>query len=380
MRNWPCVLLACLLFSHCGPKQNEVEKRLEDGVEVVINHLEPYQIVGRRSLLLEKILSIDTEHNEILKIGIPDILGFEISSDGEIIIVRSYSGEGDFIYKFDSQGAFIKSFGPYGEGPGELQNPRHIAVDGNDNVLITDFGRYPLQKYNNEGDFLGSYEIEGGVVRIAPGPDANVLAQFMSIGQGNSGPLYTFELSLLDPELQALKILDKLSYSPMMGPGKIRGTEPLFFWGVSQNNIFVANEERAYEIWMYDSSGILKRRMQKDYEQKPMTPNKKKILSTKFPENMRNVLNFPEYLPPIQAIVAADDGILLVSTYDDGDKPGEFMFDIFSEHGAFIGRKSLNVYSWEGHMWMRIRSNKLYCLEVKESGFKELVAYKMTWE
>ncbi len=33
---------------HCGPKQDVVEKIIEDGIEVVINHLEPYKIKGER--------------------------------------------------------------------------------------------------------------------------------------------------------------------------------------------------------------------------------------------------------------------------------------------------------------------------------------------
>ena len=374
--------LICLmsLLICCGPKQADVDRIFENGVEVVLNHLESYRISGRRSLSLEEAFSIDTEQEVILNLGIPDILGFDINSKGEIIVVRGYAGEGDFIYMFDGKGAYIKSFGPQGEGPGELQNPRHIVLASNDDILITDFGRNPLQKYSSEGEYLRGFEIKDGVVRIAQGPETSMLIQFMSVGQGNAGPIYTFELNLLNPELKALKTLDELSFSPMMDSGKMRGTEPLFFWSVSKENIFVANEERDYEIWMYDSSGTITRKIRKDYEQMLMTQGLKDQLAAKFPENMRSALSYPEYLAPIQSIVAGDDGTLLVSTYERGNGPGEFMFDIFTEEGVFVGRKSLNAYSWEGHMWMRIRNGKLYTLEVKESGYKELAVYRMIWD
>jgi hypothetical protein len=368
------------MLIHCAPKQDAVERYIEDGVEVVVNHIEPYQISGRRSLSLELLFSIDTEQEEILELGIPDILGFDVNSRGEIFLVRGYAGDGDFVYIFDGEGSYTMSFGAQGEGPGELQNPRHIVVDGNNDILITDIGRYPLQKYNSEGEYLGGHELKSGVVRISTGHESRLLVQFMSVGQGTTGPIYTFELSLQNPEFQELKLLDKLSFSPMMDSGKVRGTEPVFFWSVSKDNIYIANEERGYEVWMHDSSGNLVRKIRKEYVPKSMTQDLKNILSTNFPENMRTDLSFPEKLPPIQSIVAADDGILLVSTYDDGANPGEFMFDVFSKGGVFVARKSLNAYSWEGHMWMRIRENRLYSLEVKESGYKELVVYKMIWQ
>lgn len=39
---------------------------------------------------------------------------------------------------------------------------------------------------------------------------------------------------------------------------------------------------------------------------------------------------------PFQSIIAGDDGKLLVSTFEQGHHPGEFMFDIFNEEGVFI--------------------------------------------
>lgn len=35
-----------LIFSCCGQRQQKVEKIMEDGVEVIVNHFEPYQIKG----------------------------------------------------------------------------------------------------------------------------------------------------------------------------------------------------------------------------------------------------------------------------------------------------------------------------------------------
>lgn len=56
-----------LLLSYCGPKQDEVERIIENGVEVIVNHLEPYQIGNISSFILEEIFKIDTAEDEIGK-------------------------------------------------------------------------------------------------------------------------------------------------------------------------------------------------------------------------------------------------------------------------------------------------------------------------
>lgn len=127
-------------------------------------------------------------------------------------------------------------------------------------------------------------------------------------------------------------------------------------------------EERGYEIWVYDSNGKLIRKIRKEYTQIPVSENYKEKMLKQFPENMRNVLYFPDFHHPLQSLVAADDGKLLVSTYEEGNNPGEFMCDIFNENGVFIGRKSLNIWIWEGHLWAKMTANKFYCLTEKDKG------------
>jgi len=148
MKKFGILLYIVLFLLLCGPKQDKVERKVENGVEIVINHLEPYKIGSQSSFTLEEILTIDTEDEEIANLGIPDIFGFSINSLGGIYILRAYEGEGDFIFKFTKNGEFVKSFGSQGQGPGELQNPHYIAIDHNDNIMISDLNQQILRKYN----------------------------------------------------------------------------------------------------------------------------------------------------------------------------------------------------------------------------------------
>ncbi|MBE0714023.1 MAG: hypothetical protein IH583_16740 [Candidatus Aminicenantes bacterium] len=66
MKRVLCCLLGISLFISCGSKQPQVEKITEDGVEIILNHIEPYRIKGQPSTFsLEKVFSIDTERTDL---------------------------------------------------------------------------------------------------------------------------------------------------------------------------------------------------------------------------------------------------------------------------------------------------------------------------
>jgi len=289
MKKLSIILCIIPFLIHCGPKQDEVERINEDGVEVVLNHLEPYRIGGQNSLTLEVILNIDTEDDEIANLGIPDIFGFDVNSFGEIYILRNIQGEGDFVFKFDANGKFIKSFGPQGQGPGEFQNPHHIAIDNRDNILIYDLGPQILHKYDKNGDLIGDYRMSGDEVRVTSGPSENLLALLHSSEQDKDRTINTLLLKLLNPDLEVLHVIDEFSFE--WRADKARLTEPLLCWSASRDNIYVANEDRGYKIWVHDSNGKLIRRIQKEYKQIPVSENFKNKLLGQFPEGMREQMS-----------------------------------------------------------------------------------------
>jgi hypothetical protein len=178
---------------------------------------------------------------------------------------------------------------------------------------------------------------------------------------------------------EVLQVIDKYSFE--VRPDKLKASYPIFCWGVSCDNIYVANEDSGYEVCVYNNYGKLIQKIKKEYIKVPVSKNFKKKALKQFPESMRDqmkdMLYFPEFHPPIQNLFAADNGMLLVATFEEGNNPQEFMFDIFNEEGIFIGRKSLNIIIWEGHIWAQIKVNKLYCLEEKDNGYKDLVVYNM---
>jgi len=69
------------LFFYCGPKQEKIERIMENGVEVIVNHLEPYQVKdGPTTFTLEEECVIDTEREDLTDLGISEIGAFDIDS------------------------------------------------------------------------------------------------------------------------------------------------------------------------------------------------------------------------------------------------------------------------------------------------------------
>jgi len=82
-----------------------------------------------------------------------------------------------------------------------------------------------------------------------------------------------------------------------------------------------------------------------------------------------------EAIYPRKRLTFPDEDRLYVMTNEIRKKSGEYTVDIFNSEGLFIGRKGI-ISSGT----IKAKNNRLYCLREKESGYKELVVYKMMWE
>jgi len=76
--------------------------------------------------------------------------GVTFNSHGEMYVIE-VNGQ---VAVFDSSGKRIRTIGSEGDGPGQFQWPRYIAIDSNDNVYVT--SEHKLQKFNRNGKFVKS--------------------------------------------------------------------------------------------------------------------------------------------------------------------------------------------------------------------------------
>ena len=396
MKKITFLALILSIFLCCGQKHDEVERYMEDGVEVIINPLEPHRIKGEPSTLhLDQEFSIDFERDDLKEKSIREIIGFDVDSDGNIYFIVSRS-DADLILKFGSNGNFILSFGRRGEGPGELITPRYLRVDESEHIQIADNTRKKIYIFEKNGDFIRAISLLSNHRIATLLENGNILAVKNNfnkdIGRGE------YPIMLSNADLDEIKMLHQGLWMPNFTLSK--RINPLRYYmdfnvlRPSNGRIYVGNYGKGYEFLIYDTEGNLLKKIRKEYNKVKVSEQlKEEIVNGLYKffdsfEQYKNKVYYPEFYPPFQFFFLDEESRLYVMTYEQGQGSDAFIYDIFNPDGLFIGRIELNNYGSSPFSYAGIpvplnvvaKNKRLYCLREKESGYKELVVHRMRWE
>jgi len=395
MKNSIYIVVILCFLSGCGPKQEKVERIMEGGVEVVINHLEPYQIKGEPSTLhLEEEFTIDTEDDSILALGLTDIMAINVDPNGNMYLWNSFTTKENLVYKFDSNGTFQRSFLKRGQGPEEMQAPTLPIITESGEFVITDYFPRKLFFFDFDGSVIKEVSYKTQIWVVYPLENGNYFAEEARRAEDGA---YTDNLMLLyDHEMREIKQLMNYKEEDQRRAAKIKGTmieRSFILWAISKGKIYAGNnDQEEYEILVYDYEGHLLRKIKKEYSPVEVSEEyKRKILGPyeKHPnvivQDIAKKIYFPKYMPPYQSFFYDAEGRLFVMTFEEGPRNGEYIYDVFDPEGLFITRLGLGNYgNWDvisrTQLVVIAKQNRLYCIQQKESGFKELVIYKMNWE
>ena len=80
-----------------------------------------------------------------------------VDSRGRLYVL---DGQNSQVVVLDSAGSMERQFGRPGAGPGELNRPAAIAVQG-DTVVVLDSGNGRIQRWRTSGEFVGVQQLEG---------------------------------------------------------------------------------------------------------------------------------------------------------------------------------------------------------------------------
>jgi hypothetical protein len=383
-------LLAGLVFG--GMAQEKIDRIVEDGVEVINNHLEPYKIKGEpTALVLDKLFSIDTEQDEIAKIGLVDIETFDVDSGGNIYFIRWRSDQ-NYIYKFDETGRFLVSFLRLGQGPGEIEWGGTILVKDDGEIMAKDPSKRKFLLYDKQGKFIREVQLPGNIGFDSLLGNEKYLVSWQKQEPENKLPVeyYHNYFGICGPDFKVIKELGGMRWPNPQVSSQIRTLTYVFVAAATRDSVFIGDAQKDYEICVYNPDGQLIRKIRKEY--KPLKvpgeikKNYGKPASNPIIEEYRKKTVFPDRMPPFRYLFADDEGRLYVMTWEKGKNPREYMYDIFNPQGAFICRTSLGNYYVQGSFNREYESlviakkGHLYCLIEKESGYKELVVYRMMWK
>ena len=80
--------------------------------------------------------------------------GMAINGQQNVLVTDEWLNR---VSTFDKEGNFLRDWGSSGGGEGELNGPSGIAVDSQDDVFIVDSRNHRVQKFSQEGKFLGGW-------------------------------------------------------------------------------------------------------------------------------------------------------------------------------------------------------------------------------
>ena len=382
MRRPVSLFAGLILLIACGSKAPRVDKAYEDGVEVILNHLEPYQILGRPiTCTVTEDLRIDLEKYECADLGLkePDIV--EADSKGNIFIVEKFPASEYFIYKFGADGRFIMKFGRKGQGPGEVQGIWDLMLDKSEHILVSDPSVNKIVEFGTEGRFIKEIRVKPGLREVLPLANGNYLARRNSWKASDANGMY---LGLFSPDFEEAKTIDFYDMSDLTPGRKQPGIIVPFYWRVASDKIYAGNGRRGYEIRVYDLNGNLLRKIRKDYD--PVAyPEEFRRQTEKLAAAQPNLNLFVlKDMPPFNSFFIDEAGRLFVMTYEQGEHGKGFIHDVFDADGIFIARIELGSYGILGRALNRLRATaangRFYRLYFKENGYPELIVYRMLWK
>ncbi len=388
MRKRLCLLLGICLLGACSGGKPQVDRAIENGIEVVLNHVKPYRVPNELSVLsLEKEFVIDAEDPELLKAGLADIYRFGADSKGAIYIAQRPRKDAAIIYKFDDQGRLLRSFGTVGQGPGEIEQSSYFSVNSRDEIFNLDARRDTVTTFSSSGELRGQIRLPPALRAAIPLDNGYFVATEDEVDPDLGSEEMTW--NLLDGRFVLVKALNRFRF-PVQVPGmgkKANAFLPSPVGTFTPDRIFLGMPGQDYEILVFDLGGTLLRKIRKEYESVEVTSDYREDATARLPQGspVAGQLFFPDNRLAFQYLFADEAGRLFVMTSEKDQKTSQNICDIFSKAGVFIGRAAIGCYDRFRHLWEGVsldvvaKNGRMYVLHEKDNGYKELVVYKAIW-
>ncbi|MBN1970197.1 MAG: 6-bladed beta-propeller [Candidatus Delongbacteria bacterium] len=270
------VIFFLILLISCS-KSNDKSISVQNGKEVIVTTNKSSSKIAELNIDLDLKCSFNLIDSDKFVISSPSFPKFDL--DGNI-----YIQDQDFkkmtVYKFDSQGNYINSFGKKGTGPGEFDFMGGFVVKG-DTIYVSDWGNWQIDKFTLNGDFISAKKYND--FNTQPSYPKKINNGFINISQSSKGtPEGDTELNtgirLFDNQFNHLKTFCEISsiikknqdYNPFANN---------LITAIGEKEIYVnITNEKDYKIEVYDFEGNKIREIKKSYAVTKMDDKKKNAM------------------------------------------------------------------------------------------------------
>ena len=361
--------LAILVSALAG--QHKV--RTENGVTIVTNGKRPDPPKGAPTkLILEEIYTVgggDLPDESFVEIAALDVL-----KDGTVYALDMKDSR---VKVFDAGGKFVRVFGKAGQGPGELNQPVGIIVTPENEVLVEDALNRRLAVFALDGTFRRHVSAAKTLGLSGIRMDGRGLIVARSMGLGEAGKM-SMDVKTYDEDLNPKVKLASFEF-PISTQAKINPFSAMnLLYELDGQGFLYFGSQRGYEIKVLSPEGKLLKTIGREYDPVAITKEDKDEMLKLIPNvpgaNVKDMIQFPDVYPPFGHFVLADEGRLLVRTYEKGRVKKEFYWDVFDAEGRYVAKVPI-VH--EIRLW---RDGKAYFIVEDEDGYKSLRCCRARWE
>jgi hypothetical protein len=322
---------------------------------------------------------------DILKLKEDFVLGGN-QAQGESMLFRPWSiavdGMGNIyvgdrrevnVKVFDKSGAFLRTIGKRGQGPGELEGlitSVAIHTDGRD-LIVADMDK--LVFFDLQGQFQKNVRLGSWAANACLDLRGNIFAWIIDY-RGRQGILRQ-----MSPDFS--KVLAEIIAIP--DPSDQNMFSPRPYWILDRQGRPIFGYPKAYEISFYDEHMKIAKMIRRAYDPSSVTDEDKKIyLKRSNPPGTSGPPKFP--CPSVHAAFRSffmdDQGHLFVQTWERSADEKKDVYDIYDADLRFMGRIALNAHPDFINPTPRILlDNKLYAIEVDEEGYEVVKRYSVEW-
>jgi hypothetical protein len=371
-----CLLIAqsAAIFASEGGGQFKVGT--EKGILVAKNGRKPDPPAGAATkLILEEIYTAGG--GNLPEESFVEPIAGDVAKDGTAYILDWKDNK---VKVFDARGKFLRAFGKKGQGPGELNQPQGLIITPENEVLVVDGLNQRFAIFSLDGKFLRNISTAKalGIAGVKMDSRGLTVARSTDFGGDESKMSMSLGIKVYDKDLNVKTTLGTFEM-PVSLQAKINpfSAVSLLYALDGQGHLYLGSQS-GYEIKVLSLEGRPIRTIRRDYDPIRMSQADKdemlKAFSVVPGVNIKDRIQFPEVYPPYTDFVPADEGRLLVMTYEKGKATKEFYWDVFDSDGRYIAKVPI---VGQIRLW---RDGKVYFFVENEEGFRVLKCCRARWE
>lgn len=356
------LIFGLILLTACSDNKTNYTVEEVNGIKVYKNTNTPAKPDLKINLQeLFSIKSFDESFADDSARVIQDMSSIAVDSEDNIFILSSNKAT---VFKFNSNGSFIKSFGRMGDGPGESKWPQNMYIQ-NDTVHVLNQTVLRMNKYDTDGKFLFSVSTGDCKMPIYTKPLGNdrIVTYFCNWRYENNGMFMDYDLGIADAKYNEVKRIKMQTFEgERVQSGYI---DPFFGFAVTEKEVFVAdNSVEKYHIDVFDHNGELLYSIKK--------PFRKLRASKSMTEASKGNVIFKK---AVTDLLTDSDGRLwaFVSTERIDENENDFIVDIFKD-GVYLNRVKIDIGVNTEPDWMYgqifIKRDRLYVSDPDNSVLK----------